>query len=82
MRFNFFTCRDEVETCPHCGWSGKGRELRDGEFSEAHFILDLDCPKCHAHVGIWQSPMQREVDEWRRQYPYWRPKFVRNSLAE
>ncbi len=73
MMFNFFTYRDEDVTCPHCGWSGKGRDLSDGDYSEAHFITDMDCPKCFERLGFRQSPMQTEVDEWRRQHPDWRP---------
>lgn len=71
MQFNYFTYREESVICPSCGWQGKGWELSHGDFSYEHFIMDLDCPKCFEHLGFWQSPMQTEMDEWRRTHPNW-----------
>ena len=45
-------------TCNQCGWTGKGTELSNGDFSEASFIGDLDCPKCFHQVAFWQAPLK------------------------
>jgi hypothetical protein len=51
MQVNYFTYKQEDFTCQHCGWKGKGIELGPGDFSEAHSILDLDCPSCYEHLA-------------------------------
>jgi hypothetical protein len=73
MMFNYFTYRDADVTCPNCGWTGKGGDLKDGDYSEAHYIMDMDCPKCFERIGARQFPLQREVDEWLKDHPEWKP---------
>ena len=43
--------------CSECGWKGKGSELVNGDFSELHYIGDLECPKCFHLVAFWQAPL-------------------------
>ena len=47
--------KSEDFTCSECGWQGKGSELALGEFSEVHFIVDLECPKCWHLVAFYQG---------------------------
>ncbi len=57
MQVDYDKYKEEDFTCKHCGWQGKGAELSYGDFSELHCICDLDCPKCHEHIGFWQAPL-------------------------
>jgi len=58
MQVNYYSYKEEFFSCPNCGWEGKGSELSEGEFSEYHFICDLDCPKCYNRIGFWQAPLK------------------------
>ena len=66
---NYFTYKNEDFTCLKCSWNGKGSELSNGDFSEEHFIGDLDCPLCGEHIGAWQAPMKEEVEKWKNENP-------------
>ncbi len=57
MQVDYDTYKEKDFTCKHCGWKGKGRELSHGDFSEVHFIGDLDCPKCYEMIAFWQAPL-------------------------
>ena len=46
---------NKVFECPECHWKGKGSELENGDFSEMHFIIDFECPKCFNHIGSGQA---------------------------
>lgn len=69
MQLNYFTYLDDTITCPHCGWQGKGAELRYGEYHEGAFISDKDCPACGETVGFTQAPLISEVEEWKKRNP-------------
>jgi hypothetical protein len=69
MQFNYFTYKKESVKCLYCGWTGKGSELRNGDFSEEHFIGDLNCPSCGEMVGFWQAPLNAEYEKWARENP-------------
>ncbi len=69
MQLNYFTYKEETFTCPACGWSGKGIDLGTGDFSEAHFICDMDCPSCHKTIGFWQAPLKEEAEQWYKEHP-------------
>lgn len=69
MQFNYFTYKAETVTCRHCGWIGKGSELRNGDFSEEHSICDLNCPSCGEMVGFWQAPLIADYDKWIKDHP-------------
>ena len=71
MQLNYFTYKKEDFTCPHCGWKGKGHELRQVDFNEVHLIGDLDCPRCYEHIGFWQAPTMEKMKEWKIQNPDW-----------
>lgn len=60
MQVDYDTYKTEDFTCPECGWQGKGDELIDGNFSEVHFIADLECPKCYHLIAFWQAPLVEE----------------------
>ena len=62
---NCFTYKNETYTCKKCNWSGMGNELAFGDFSEAHSIVDMDCPKCFEHIGSWLAPTLDEVRKWK-----------------
>lgn len=55
MKVDYFKYKDQHFTCPHCKWNGKGSELKNGEFSEIHFIGELYCPVCHEPVAFCQA---------------------------
>jgi hypothetical protein len=57
MKVDYYKYKEQDFTCPHCKWNGKGSELKNGEFSEMHFIGELDCPVCHERVAFWQAPL-------------------------
>jgi len=61
MTVDYFKYKNEDFTCENCGWQGKGSELVNGEFSEVHFICDLDCPQCNEMVDHWQAPLLRDM---------------------
>jgi hypothetical protein len=42
---NYYSYQSETYQCRHCGWSGPGTEVLQGEVFEAGF--EVDCPKCH-----------------------------------
>lgn len=63
---NCFTYKTDTFKCKKCDWTGKGNELSFGDFSEAHSIVDMDCPKCFEHIGSWQAPTIEEVREWKK----------------
>jgi len=69
MQVNFFTFKLDDFVCTKCGWGGKGAELKNGDFSETHFICDLDCPSCFEHIGFWQAPLRKEVEKWKIEHP-------------
>ena len=48
---NCFTYKTDTFICRKCNWTGIGSELSYGDFSEAHSIVDMDCPKCFEHIG-------------------------------
>lgn len=55
MQINLNTYQSKEFTCPNCSWQGKGSELDTENFSEDHFIIDLECPKCGEHIGSGQA---------------------------
>jgi DNA-directed RNA polymerase subunit RPC12/RpoP len=69
MQLNYFTYREEVIRCPHCGWQGLGAELQYGEFHEGSYIADKDCPACGGTVGFTQAPLLTEIEEWKKRNP-------------
>jgi len=66
MLVDYDNYKDQDFTCKHCGWQGKGNKLGHGDFSELHFIGNLDCPKCFELVAFWQATLitpQNEAKE-------------------
>lgn len=61
MQVDYYTYKSQDFTCSKCGWQGKGIELENGEFSEAHLLCDLECPKCYHLVAFWQTPLSDET---------------------
>ena len=57
MRVDYDSYKEQTFTCPKCNWKGKGSELAHGDFSEFHFIGNLECPKCYHEIAFWQSPL-------------------------
>ncbi len=57
MQVDYYTYKEKDFNCNHCGWKGKGSELSHGDFSEVHFIGDLNCPKCGELIAFWQAPL-------------------------
>jgi hypothetical protein len=66
MQFNYFTYKAESERCNHCGWSGKGSELINGDFSEEHSIGDLNCRSCAAVVSYNEGVTYPLTDAMRK----------------
>jgi hypothetical protein len=62
---NCFTYKTDTFICKKCNWTGIGSELSYGDFSEAHSIVDMDCPKCFEHIGSWLAPTLDEVRKWK-----------------
>lgn len=58
MKVDYNTYKEQDTTCTKCGWKGKGAELSDGDFSEASWIGDLNCPKCFELVAFWQASLK------------------------
>ena len=58
MKIDLSNFNDQNYTCPECHWQGKGSELDIENFSEEHFIVDFECPKCGEHIGSGQSKMK------------------------
>ncbi|CAN5802573.1 hypothetical protein BH11BAC4_BH11BAC4_08830 [soil metagenome] len=69
MLLNYCTFKKEDFTCSHCGWKGTGLELAYGDFSEEHFIADMNCPSCNEIIGSWQSPLKVEIEKWQMENP-------------
>jgi len=57
MQVNYNNYKMQDFICSECGWKGKGSELVNGDFSELHYIGDLECPKCFHLVAFWQAPL-------------------------
>ncbi|MET4083132.1 hypothetical protein ABIB40_003101 [Pedobacter sp. UYP30] len=57
MQVNYDTYELMDFTCKSCGWTGKGKELSNRDFSEDSFIGDLLCPKCLDMIAHWQAPL-------------------------
>ena len=55
MKIDLKNYLEKVFECPECHWKGKGKELDIENFSELHFIIDFECPKCFNHIGSGQS---------------------------
>ena len=55
MKIDLNNYLEKVFECPECHWKGKGKELDIENFSELHFIIDFECPKCFNHIGSGQS---------------------------
>ena len=55
MKVDSCTYRSEDFTCSECNWQGKGADLAYGEYSEAHNIVDLECPKCWHLIAFYQD---------------------------
>lgn len=68
MKLNYFTFKNQDINCNQCGWSGIGSNLQYGDYHE-DFIVDMCCPKCNETIGFWQSPLNNEVDEWKKANP-------------
>jgi len=45
MADNYYSYKNEKLSCEHCGWTGLGSEVEQGEMFNDGF--ELDCPKCH-----------------------------------
>lgn len=57
MLVDYKTYESYYFTCKNCGWKGKGTALTHGDFSEASFIGNLECPECNDLVAYWQAPL-------------------------
>ena len=57
MQINLKNYQDQTFTCPNCNWTGKGSALTIENFSEEHFIVDFECPKCGEHIGSGQAEL-------------------------
>jgi hypothetical protein len=73
MQLNVFTYNNEELNCQNCKWQGKGKELIVETESEQHSIFDLSCPKCGEHMGFIQAPLKKEIEEWKKKNPDWKP---------
>lgn len=60
MKVEYGKYEEQHFVCPKCGWHGKGDQLLNGEFSEMHFICDLECPKCYEMIAYWQAPLSSQ----------------------
>ena len=63
MEVDYETYKEQDFTCEKCKWTGKGKELSNGDFSESCFICDLECPKCYHLVAFWQAPLINKDDD-------------------
>ena len=62
MITDYYSSVDEKFSCNHCGWTGTGKEVEEGEMFEDGF--EVDCPNCHEHFpGLIMFPMIEEVLE-------------------
>jgi hypothetical protein len=57
MQVDYYTYKHQTFDCPECGWQGKGSELSNGDFSEVHFVCNLECPNCEHVIAFWQAPL-------------------------
>lgn len=62
MNTDYYSYKGEKFSCNHCGWTGTGKEVEEGEMFEDGF--EVDCPNCHEHFpGLIMFPMIEEVLE-------------------
>jgi hypothetical protein len=62
MGDNFYTYESENFVCKHCGWTGLGKEVEQGEMFHSGF--EVDCPNCHERFpGLIQFPTIEETLE-------------------
>ena len=59
MQVDYGTYKKQDFACKHCSWQGKGSELILGDYSDAYFICDLECPKCLERIAFWQAPLDK-----------------------
>lgn len=41
--------RNATVTCPRCGWSGQGRQMKVGEVYEGGQVSEYHCPRCEGN---------------------------------
>src|SRR5688500_10385759 len=45
MADNFYSYQNESYSCKHCGWTGIGKDVAQGEMFDDGF--EVNCPNCH-----------------------------------
>ncbi len=82
MILNYFTYKNDSITCSKCGWKGTGKELILERISEEHLICDFECPKCYEHIGFWQAPLIKEIEDWKKEHPNWKEDYAYLSVGK